>query len=80
MSKVGVLGAGTWGMALARMLANSGHDVTVWSALEDEIEILRKDRRHPKLLNVISFLAFIIPKWYYMSTYFYVFTKLVKLV
>lgn len=38
MASIGVLGAGTWGMALARMLSNSGHDVTVWSALEKEIE------------------------------------------
>ena len=31
--KIGVLGAGTWGMALARMLCVSGNDVQVWSAL-----------------------------------------------
>ena len=37
MSSIGVLGAGTWGMALARMLSNSEHDVTVWSAIEKEI-------------------------------------------
>ena len=53
MSRVGILGAGTWGMALARMLANSGHDVTVWSASEEEIEMLRTGRRHPKIPNVI---------------------------
>ena len=38
MKKIGVLGAGTWGMALARMLCNAGNDVLVWSALETEIE------------------------------------------
>ena len=38
MKKIGVLGAGTWGMALARMLQLSGNDVTVWSALEREID------------------------------------------
>ena len=37
MKSIGVLGAGTWGMALARMLAISGHQVTVWSAIEKEI-------------------------------------------
>ena len=37
MIHVGVLGAGTWGMALARMLARSGADVTVWSALPREV-------------------------------------------
>ena len=38
MKKIGVLGAGTWGMALARMLSNTGHDVMVWSAIEREID------------------------------------------
>ena len=38
MTKIGVLGAGTWGMALARMLCVSGNDVTVWSAIEKEID------------------------------------------
>ena len=33
MSNIGVLGAGTWGIALARMLCNNGHRVSVWSAL-----------------------------------------------
>ena len=33
MSKINVVGAGTWGIALARMLSNSGHEVKVWSAL-----------------------------------------------
>lgn len=49
MTKIGVLGAGTWGMALARMLSNSGHTVTVWSALEQEIEEFSTTRRHPNL-------------------------------
>ena len=49
MSKIGVLGAGTWGMALARMLQLSGHKVTVWSAIEREIDEFSKTRRHPNL-------------------------------
>lgn len=40
MSCIGVIGAGIWGMALARMLSNSGHDITVWSALPTEVEEL----------------------------------------
>ena len=46
---IGVLGAGTWGMALARMLTVSGNDVTVWSALEQEIDNLSTTRVHPNL-------------------------------
>lgn len=49
MKSIGVLGAGTWGMALARMLANSGNDVTVWSAIGSEIDNLQETRVHPNL-------------------------------
>ena len=53
MSQITVLGAGTWGIALARMLSKSGHEVTVWSALPDEIENLNKERRQPNLITGI---------------------------
>ena len=49
MTKIGVLGAGTWGMALARMLCISGNQVTVWSALPQEIEEFSATRRHRNL-------------------------------
>lgn len=49
MSDIGVLGAGTWGMALARMLHNNGHRVCVWSALEKEVTEFSETRRHPNL-------------------------------
>ena len=49
MKKIGVLGAGTWGMALARMLCVSGHTVSVWSALANEVEEFSATRRHPNL-------------------------------
>lgn len=54
MSKsIGVLGAGTWGMALARMLCNSGHSVTVWSAIDREVEEFSATRRHPNLPGMV---------------------------
>ena len=53
MSNIGVLGAGTWGMALARMLSNQGHAVTVWSAVEREIDEFSVTRRHPNLPGMI---------------------------
>ncbi|MGX8705724.1 MAG: NAD(P)H-dependent glycerol-3-phosphate dehydrogenase [bacterium] len=46
---IGVLGAGTWGMALTRMLSNMGHEVTVWSALGEEIDQLSRDRTQRNL-------------------------------
>ena len=42
--KISVLGAGTWGTALAILLSNNGHDVTLWSKLSKEIEALASDR------------------------------------
>lgn len=50
--QIGVLGAGTWGVALARMLHNDGKKVVVWSALENEVENLSKSRVHPNLLGM----------------------------
>ncbi|MBQ8621496.1 MAG: glycerol-3-phosphate cytidylyltransferase [Oscillospiraceae bacterium] len=49
MKTIGVLGAGTWGMALARMLCNTGHDVTVWSAIGREIDEYSSTHTHPNL-------------------------------
>ena len=49
MTTIGVLGAGTWGMALARMLSNNGHSVTVWSAIGQEIDSMSETRRHQNL-------------------------------
>ena len=47
--RIGVLGAGTWGMALTRMLCNIGHEVTVWSALPEEIDQLDRERTQKNL-------------------------------
>lgn len=53
MSTIGILGAGTWGIALTRVLCNKGYQVTVWSALEKEIEFLDMSRTHPNLPGII---------------------------
>ncbi len=53
MKKIGVLGAGTWGVALARMLALSQYDITVWSALPQEVQDLAATRTHPNLPGMV---------------------------
>ena len=49
MSNISVLGAGTWGIALATALATNGHNVTVWSAIAEEIHLLSQIRAHKNL-------------------------------
>ena len=51
MKRVSVIGAGSWGTALAVLLAHNGHEVTIWSHDPYEIEMLSTKReqadKHP---------------------------------
>ena len=40
--QVGVIGAGSWGIALSYVLAGNGHDVTVWSRSNSSVEKLKQ--------------------------------------
>ena len=50
MSNVSILGAGTWGCALAILLAGKGHDVTIWTKIENEARMLNENRKSMKNL------------------------------
>lgn len=52
MADIGIIGAGTWGSALGLLLSDKGHRVTMWSAVEQEVQALRESRRHPNLPDV----------------------------
>lgn len=52
MARVGVLGAGTWGTALARMLALNGHETALWSPRPRDIDALAKTHYHKHLEGV----------------------------
>ena len=52
MAKVGILGGGSWGIALAVLLHKNGHEITVWSALESEIRMLQENHEHKMLPGV----------------------------
>lgn len=54
MAKTGVIGAGSWGTALATVLHKNGHEVTVWSVIEAEITMLREKREHEDKLPGVS--------------------------
>ena len=50
MKKVSVIGAGSWGSALAVLLANNGHEVTLWTHDPHEIEMLSTKREQQEKL------------------------------
>ena len=50
MAEVTIMGAGSWGLALAILLNNNGHHVNVWSVFPDEVELLAKERENKKCL------------------------------
>ena len=50
--RITILGAGTWGIALARVLSLNGHRVTVWSKFPEEAEQLRTRREAPNLPGI----------------------------
>ena len=52
-AKIGILGSGTWGMALARMLTNCAHEVTVWSTRPGEADALSRTRRQKNLPDMV---------------------------
>jgi glycerol-3-phosphate dehydrogenase (NAD(P)+) len=45
-TRVGVLGAGAWGTALAHTLASNGHEVTVWAYEADVAEEIQSAARN----------------------------------
>jgi len=50
MSKISVLGSGSWGTAVCIMLANCGHDMTLWSFFEEESKKLAEDKENKAFL------------------------------
>ncbi len=44
-----ILGAGTWGVALASLLVRNGHPTVLWSAIAAELDALAATHTHPHL-------------------------------
>ncbi len=54
MAKIGIIGAGSWGTALAALLYKNGNEVTVWSILDAEVQMLKEcHEQKDKLPGVI---------------------------
>jgi glycerol-3-phosphate dehydrogenase (NAD(P)+) len=54
MSKIGVIGAGSWGTALANLLAGKGHAVRVWDLNSTLLEELARDRENKRYLPGVA--------------------------
>ncbi len=50
MASISILGAGGFGISLAVMAQNEGHDVTLWTKFENEASLLREKRTNERLL------------------------------
>lgn len=48
--KITVIGSGGWGLAMAKLLAEKGHQVFVWSHKTETTALLRRNHTNPKLL------------------------------
>ncbi|MDO4803924.1 MAG: NAD(P)H-dependent glycerol-3-phosphate dehydrogenase [Lachnospiraceae bacterium] len=53
MAQIAVIGCGTWGTALARLLCNNGHVVIMWSPFAKEAEALSRTHIQPNLPDVV---------------------------
>lgn len=53
MTKVGVIGAGAWGTALAQSLANSGRDIMMWAREEEVVHSINNNHENTLYLKNI---------------------------
>ena len=53
MTQIAVIGAGTWGTGLARLLCDNGHTVRMWCPFEEEAENLSRTHIQPNLPGII---------------------------
>lgn len=61
MERIGVIGAGSWGTALAQTLAGKGHEVKIWDLDKTHLEELKANRENVRYLPGVKFHDSLIP-------------------
>jgi glycerol-3-phosphate dehydrogenase (NAD(P)+) len=61
MNRIGVIGAGSWGTALAVTLSGKGHSVRIWDIDRTHIEELRLNRENRRYLPGVKFPDGLVP-------------------
>lgn len=51
--RIQILGAGSWGAAIAAHLFRCKHDIFIWHRNQEELEVMEKDHSHPFLAQLI---------------------------
>ncbi len=54
VNRISVIGSGGWGTAIARLLKNNGHDVTLWSWLSEESRAIEENKENKEFLRGIK--------------------------
>jgi len=52
--KIAILGAGSWAIAIANLLASNGFRATMWEFDPEELRLLKREREHPRKLPGIK--------------------------
>lgn len=56
-TRVAVIGAGAWGTAVAKIVADKGHDVSIWSYEAETVEDINTNHRNERFLPGIALPA-----------------------
>jgi len=55
--KIGVIGAGAWGTAIAKVLADCGHEVTIWAHEAEVVDSINADHVNSRFLPGVTLPA-----------------------